>query len=90
MKRSEMVSFMWEFIQNVENDYDRYMTKDYTEELLAIMEEKGIFPPEWDNYNPDQVSRTFSSDRDWGRGEDGPNGEYRSYLKQKTWEPENE
>lgn len=89
MKRSQMVEFMAEVMEKHFDGNNGSWYED-AEKVLDMMEEKGISPPEWDNYNPDQVSRTFSSDKEWGRGKDGPNGEYRSYLKQKTWEPEND
>lgn len=45
MKRSEMVKLMWDFIQEVESDYDYYMTKDDVDTLLNRMEKAGMQPP---------------------------------------------
>lgn len=45
MKRSEMVKIMWEFIENIECDYDRYMTEEETDALLAKIEEAGMRAP---------------------------------------------
>lgn len=53
--------------------------------ILDMCEDAGMSPPEFDNYSPDNASRIFSSDSDWGKGNDD-----RYYLKQKIWEPENE
>jgi len=96
MKRSKMLHHVAELIAMVRyedaiNESCRAPTvpsEEYAETFLSKLEELGMLPPEYENYNPDQVSRTFSNDSDWGRGEDGPNGEYRSYLRQNKWEPE--
>lgn len=41
-----MVQLMFDFIKSIESDYDLYMTKDDTSELLLIMEKAGILPPD--------------------------------------------
>jgi hypothetical protein len=51
MKRSEMIKIMFEWIQNeVEYDYDCYMDRESTDQLLAVMEKAGMKPKndEWD------------------------------------------
>ena len=50
MKRSKMVDIMWEFIENIEDDYDRYMSRSSTEALLDKMIEVGMIPPETVRY----------------------------------------
>ena len=50
MKRSEMVDLMWSFIQDVEYQYDIYMKKEDTKELLSEMEKAGMLPPHLDRY----------------------------------------
>lgn len=89
MKRREMVALMAHIMEK-HFDGNNGSWEEDADYVLYAMEDAGILPPEWENYSPDQVSRTFSVDRDWGRGEDGPNGEYRSFLRQRTWEPEND
>jgi len=45
VKRSEMLELMWEYIQDVEHNYDLYMSKETTERLLELMENAGMLPP---------------------------------------------
>lgn len=45
MKRSEMIELMWNFIKEVECDYDYYMEESDVEELLTKMELSGMLPP---------------------------------------------
>jgi hypothetical protein len=46
MKRSEMVKIMWNYIQQCEPDYDCYMDERATDNLLSIIENAGMLPPE--------------------------------------------
>jgi hypothetical protein len=45
MKRSEMVNLIWQYIQEVERDYDRYMEEENASELLLKIEQAGMLPP---------------------------------------------
>lgn len=45
MKRSEVVDLMWKYVQQVENNYDRYMTKNNVDDLLRLVELAGMKPP---------------------------------------------
>lgn len=51
MKRSEMIDIMWKFIQNIECDYDVYMKKTDTEDLLDIIEKAGMKPPMYEPFS---------------------------------------
>jgi hypothetical protein len=61
MKRSAMLEFMWNFIQNIENDYDKYMEESDVDDLLKAMEEIGMSPP----FDHDMYYNTW---RDGGNG----------------------
>lgn len=69
MKRSDMIELMWKFIQTVERDYDYYMEKHDTEELLNKMEQAGMLPPlQQCKVIPDEVRGGFKHSeckREW-------------------------
>jgi hypothetical protein len=65
MKRSAMLEFMWNFIQNIENDYDKYMEESDVDDLLKAMEEIGMSPP-FDHDMYYNTRRDGGNGRTWG------------------------
>ena len=47
MKRSEIIETIWEYIQEIETDYDIYMRKENCDGLLTRLENKGMKPPSY-------------------------------------------
>lgn len=63
MKRSEMVNLMWLFIQEIEDDYDRYMDEETTEKLLTFIEKIGMLPPDRDII----IEKHLCTDNKWDK-----------------------
>lgn len=85
MKRSEMVELMYEFVLSL-HEYDTYISEYNASDLLQKMEDAGMLPPEFKDYNPSDADRYLSNDGDWG-WDPGPDGKG-SFLIQRGWEPE--
>lgn len=84
MKRSELLHKLADMLEFQRQDLNNGSDYQDAETILSFLEyDVGMTPPEFNNYNPDQASRTFSRDSDWGKDNYG-----RSYLRQKDWESE--
>lgn len=65
MKRMDMVVLLqMSFIKHM-NDQDIVDDQQMYSMVLMDLEDAGIRPPLWDNFNPTQSERTFSCDSDW-------------------------
>ncbi len=86
MKRSEMLEKIAKEIRLAQDSGELIYT--LAENVLDLVEEAGMLPPKWNNYNPSQYDRTFSRDSDWGSGTDTPDGSLKWYLDCNDWEQE--
>jgi hypothetical protein len=46
MKRSEIIKQMLQLYKEMEPHYPQYFTKDHADEMLCIIEMKGMLPPQ--------------------------------------------
>lgn len=86
MKRHDMVKLIAEFIYelNVESDESLELASN----LLFKLEDAGMRPPLWDNFNPSDSERYCSGDRDWTFQRTDPDGKRIWSLKCDSWEQE--
>jgi hypothetical protein len=61
MKRSEMIKLIWDYVQSVEYDYNRYMDESHCEELLRKIESAGMKPLGYRNNIPSDEGLSFST-----------------------------
>ncbi len=90
MKRSELLIKLQRFYTQkhvmVEGGY--ITGNQFMDEVLTLVEELGMRPPIWDNYNPSDSERYCSGDNDWTFQRTDPDGKRIWSLKCDSWENE--